>query len=297
MEMHQVRYFLAAARLLNFTRAAIECNVSQPSLTKAILKLEDEFGGPLFRRERARTHLTELGKAMLPHLQRTYDAAQAARQLARDMARAEVAPLSIGISHLVPDDDLVMVLRDLSERLSGIEIEIESGPEPQLVEAAVAGKLDVVIISLGAIPPERFDHWALYEDSFCIALAQDHSFARRDSIAPSEIEAETWIDFAGDGCAALAAFAGRHGAAISVRHHARNPGMVRQLVLAGLGCGWLPRGILPDPLVASPIRVPGCEISFVAAAVVGRRRSIGSDAFLRSCRARDWDRAPSGPNG
>ena len=64
MEMHQVRYFLAAARLLNFTRAAIECHVSQPSLTKAIQKLEDEFGAPLFRRERARTHLTELGKAI-----------------------------------------------------------------------------------------------------------------------------------------------------------------------------------------------------------------------------------------
>lgn len=291
MEMHQVRYFLAAARLLNFTRAAIECNVSQPSLTKAIIKLEEEFGGPLFRRERARTHLTELGKAMLPLLQRTFDAAQAARQLARDMGRAEVAPLSIGISHLVPDDGLVVILRDLSEKLSGIEIEIKSGTEPELVEAAIAGELDVVIISRRAIPVERFDNWPLYTDNFCIALTEDHRLARADSIAAADIEAEAWIDLAGDGCAALADFAAREGASISIKHHARSPGMVRQLVLAGLGCGWLPRGILPGPLVGSAIRIPGSEIEFVAAAVVGRRRSIGSDAFLRSCRARNWSPA------
>jgi DNA-binding transcriptional LysR family regulator len=73
MEMHQVRYFLAVARALNFTRAADECNVTQPSLTRAIQKLEDEFGGLLFRRERARTHLTDLGREMLPHLEQALD--------------------------------------------------------------------------------------------------------------------------------------------------------------------------------------------------------------------------------
>ena len=62
MEMHQVRYFLAVAEELNFTRAAEKCNVSQPSLSRAIQMLEHEFGGALFRRERGRTHLTELGQ-------------------------------------------------------------------------------------------------------------------------------------------------------------------------------------------------------------------------------------------
>lgn len=65
MEMHQVRYFLAVARTLNFTRAADECNVSQPSLTRAIDQLEAELGGDLFRRERP-TQFTELGRACIP---------------------------------------------------------------------------------------------------------------------------------------------------------------------------------------------------------------------------------------
>src|SRR6478752_6302835 len=57
MEMHQIRYFIAVAKTLNFTQAAKDCNVAQPSLSRAIKTLEDELGGALFRRERALTHL------------------------------------------------------------------------------------------------------------------------------------------------------------------------------------------------------------------------------------------------
>jgi DNA-binding transcriptional LysR family regulator len=79
MEMHQVRYFLAVARALNFTRAAEECHVAQPSLTRAIRQLEGELGGDLFRRERPQAQLTELGQRMLPLLKQCYDSAISAR--------------------------------------------------------------------------------------------------------------------------------------------------------------------------------------------------------------------------
>ena len=79
MEMHQVRYFVTLCETLNFTRAAEACHVAQPSLTKAIQKLEDELGGPLFSRERGLTHLTDLGRLMKPHLEAVYEASEAAR--------------------------------------------------------------------------------------------------------------------------------------------------------------------------------------------------------------------------
>ena len=75
MEMHQARYFVALCETLNFTRAAEKCNVTQPSLTRAIKLLEDELGGPLFNRERNQTHLTELGRLMEPHLREVLDQA------------------------------------------------------------------------------------------------------------------------------------------------------------------------------------------------------------------------------
>ena len=73
MEMHQVRYFLALAEELNFTRASERCNVTQPSLSRAIKLLEEELGGLLFHRERESTCLTDLGHMVLPHLQSVYD--------------------------------------------------------------------------------------------------------------------------------------------------------------------------------------------------------------------------------
>jgi hypothetical protein len=99
MEMHQVRYFLAVTRTLNFTRAADECNVTQPSLTRAIKQLEAELGGDLFRRERPAAQLTELGQRMHPLLQQCYDADPLHRPVAADSAsrpdQAAIQPAGI----------------------------------------------------------------------------------------------------------------------------------------------------------------------------------------------------------
>ena len=91
MEMQQVRYFLAVAEELNFTRASDKCNVTQPSLSRAIKLLEEELGGPLFRRERKSTHLTDLGNMVRPHLQSVYDHSMLAKHLSRDL-REKGAP-------------------------------------------------------------------------------------------------------------------------------------------------------------------------------------------------------------
>src|SRR5258706_16433975 len=96
MEMHQGRYFLAVARTLNFTRAAEECNVAQPSLTRAIRQLEEELGGDLFRRERPRAIMTELGERMHPLLKQCHDSALGARSLASSIKSGEVGALRLG---------------------------------------------------------------------------------------------------------------------------------------------------------------------------------------------------------
>ena len=98
MELHQVRYFLAVASLLNFTRAAEQCNVTQPALTKGVQKLEQELGGQLIYRERQLTQLTDLGKEVLPMLARTLASAEAVRRRAQEFQRKEVAPLKIGLA-------------------------------------------------------------------------------------------------------------------------------------------------------------------------------------------------------
>src|SRR5215213_3386288 len=98
MEMHQARYFVALCETLNFTRAAEKCNVTQPSLTRAIKLLEDELGGPLFNRERNQTHLTELGRMMEPHLREVTEQARSARARAASFFALRTARLKLGVA-------------------------------------------------------------------------------------------------------------------------------------------------------------------------------------------------------
>src|SRR2546429_3983985 len=113
MEMHQVRYFLAVARILNFTRAADECNVTQPSLTRAIKQLEAELGGDLFRRERPAAQLTELGQRMNPLLKQCYEAALGARSLASSFRTGDIGALRLALSHTLDMSILIPFLAEL----------------------------------------------------------------------------------------------------------------------------------------------------------------------------------------
>src|SRR5882757_645624 len=122
MEMHHVRYFLAVARLLNFTRAAEECNVAQPSLTRAIKQLEEEFGHELFRRERNLSHLTDFGRRMTPFLQQCYASAVAAKTLASSLKKGSVAPLSLAISRSISLSLIISHLTELSRAFDGLEL-------------------------------------------------------------------------------------------------------------------------------------------------------------------------------
>jgi DNA-binding transcriptional LysR family regulator len=93
MRLQQIRYFLALASTLNFTRAAEQCNVTQSALTKGVQRLEQELGGRLIYRERQPTQLTGLGKEVLPMLERALVCAEGARRKAQEFQRKAVAPL------------------------------------------------------------------------------------------------------------------------------------------------------------------------------------------------------------
>ncbi|MFK7943544.1 MAG: LysR family transcriptional regulator [Paracoccaceae bacterium] len=101
MEIHQMRYFVAMSEHLNFTHAAETCNVSQPALTRAIQKLEDELGGPLFRREGRRTHLTELGRMVRPRFEQALSLTDLARDEALDFSQTVNAKLAPTIHELM----------------------------------------------------------------------------------------------------------------------------------------------------------------------------------------------------
>ena len=143
MEMHQIRYFLAVARTLNFTRAAEECNVAQPSLTRAIRQLEGELGGDLFRRERPHAQLTELGNRMLPLLRQCYESALSARALAQAIKKGEVGSLRLAISSSIDPALVTPHVVELGKLFTGLDLKLLRGNGSEVLEYLKRGDVEL----------------------------------------------------------------------------------------------------------------------------------------------------------
>jgi DNA-binding transcriptional LysR family regulator len=289
MEMHQVRYFLAVARTLNFTRAAEECNVTQPSLTRAIQKLEDEFGGLLFRRERARTHLTDLGREMLPYLERTYEAAQAAKAIAKGIGKAQIAPLHLGVSASIRAPELDAVLAEMAATLPGLDLHLVCAGSPELIEQALDGALDVIIVERPDEAPDRLDAHPLYDLKYLVLFKAEHPLAAKEPLLLSDLHGEVFIERGLDGGARFRSACERAGVEPLFRHQVGDDQQLQRLVAAGLGAGLLPDGYdTIEGLVARALHDGGLAAQVILATISGRRRSPACDAFVRAVRARAW---------
>ena len=190
MEMHQVRYFLALTGTLNFTRAAEECHVAQPSLTRAIKQLEGELGAELFRRERNLTHLTEFGHRMQPMLQQCYDSAASAKALASSLKKGAVAPLSLAISTAINLALLVPDLTELMRAFKGLELRFLRGMREQVVDWLKKGDAEVAVAGALGESWDRLDIWPLFTERLFLAVSQEHPLAGRKSIDLAELANE-----------------------------------------------------------------------------------------------------------
>jgi LysR family transcriptional regulator, hydrogen peroxide-inducible genes activator len=178
MELHQVRYFVALARSMNFTRAAEHCNVTQPALTKAIQKLEYELGGPLVFRERQLTQLTDLGKLMMPMLVRTLSSIEAARSNAKEFKRKKVATLRVGLTPSISASILMKPLADVTRQVSGLQVELVEVDSSSVFDDLLGGEIGVALGSscIGS-RPERIDRWGLFDEKVFVACAADGRLA------------------------------------------------------------------------------------------------------------------------
>ena len=192
MEMHQVRYFLALSETLNFTRAAERCNVAQPSLTAAIKKLETELGGPLFRRERQRSHLTDLGRLMKPHLERIHATGEVARAEAMAFWDREKAPLRLGVMCTIGPERMVDLFARLRSEIPSVDVELKEAPGLALVAHLMDGDMDVALIGLPEYP-DRLDAKSLYTEKYVVAFPQGHRFEAMREVPLKELELEDYL--------------------------------------------------------------------------------------------------------
>ena len=291
METHQVRYFLALARTLNFTKAAEECNVAQPSLTRAIKNLEDELGGPLFHRERANTHLTELGRALLPHIEQSYLAAQSARALAQAFRRGDIARLRLGFTNSVSSHLFTDVLNGVRGGVPNFELAVEAGPEGQVRESMLRGDADLVVLGEGGPPHERVRIWPLFRERFHLIMAETHRLATKSSIMLADLDGEDIIERANCvGTERLRQLCAATGVMPRFRHRVDHVLQMLHLAQGKFGVGVAPRSTpLLEEIVARSIERADIDREVSLAIVVGRPFSAATDAFVKLARSRDWN--------
>jgi DNA-binding transcriptional LysR family regulator len=291
MEMHQVRYFLAVARLLNFTRAAEECHVAQPSLTRAIKQLEGELGGELFRRERNLTHLSDLGHRMLPLMQQCYDSAQAAKQVATSIKKGAITPLSIALPITVNIELLLPILTELVRAFPGLTLKFLRGDSASIVDHLKKGDAEVAIASRLPEVWDRLETWPIFSEPYLLVVSEGHAFAGLQSpVVPTELNKQRIFcrPYCEDFSAGLEYFQ-QSGIASERFHNAGSDSDFMTLLEAGLGIGFAPKSSAMSPRVRF-VDVEGFNMSRTVSvyAVAGRQRSAAASTFIKMLRAADW---------
>ncbi len=298
MEMHQIRYFLAVAEELNFTRAADRCHVAQPSLTRAIKLLEEELGGALFHRERANTHLTELGRSVQPHLQDAFVQSDVAKRIAHNFKTLKKLNLKLGIMCTIAPAELVGLIGAIRTRHPGIEVEMVDASARELNDKLLDGEIDVAIYCL---PADEVSDKLLLRPLFCermmIVLHPEHKLAMRNAIRVIDLDGESYVnrakcEFRGY----VGAFFHEHGASCEVVFRSERDDWVLAMIACGQGFGFMPENCVSNAgVVTRPLIKPEIwrEVNLVT--IRGRPHSPAVAALVKEATRIDWRSDPRLP--
>ena len=265
MELHQLRYFLAVARTKNFSRAAEQCHVAQPSLSQQIMKLEAELGERLFERTKREVALTPAGDLLTAHAERVLaevDLACAGVRELRGLVRGRV---TLGVLPTVAPYFLPQRLRTFSAKFPAVEVVVHEDTTDRLAAAVLAKEIDLALVSppverKGLVAEEFFD------EKLLVALPAAHPLADKRRLTLDDLEQEAFILMKEGHCLAGQAlqFCRLNGFAPRVSFRSAQI----ETVLAFVAKGW---GVSVVPEMACRRPTPGVRFR----ALAGMTRSIG----------------------
>ena len=292
MEMHQVRYFLATASELNFTKAAERCNVTQPSLTRAIKQLEDELGGDLFRRERPQAQLTELGQRLYPLLKQCYESALGARAMASAIKSGEVGTLKLALSRTINLELITSHLAELGRLFNRLELKLLRGTAVEVLELLRTGDAELAIAGDLGDGWDRLDRWPLFSEEFGLIVNAKHRLASSASIEVDDLRQERWLRRPYcEEAQATASLLRSHNLELEHGHDLTSERDLIALLEADLGIAFVPRSTShPATLKQAPINGLKLRRTVYFYGIAGRQRTAVASAILKMLRAADWSR-------
>ncbi len=244
MNLQEIRYLVAVAEHRHFGRAASACNVSQPTLSSQIRKLEIELGVTLLERTNKRVELTQVGSQILQHARRAIFESQQMEAVARAARDPLVGSLKLGVIPTLAPDLMPLILKPLRQSFPGLSLELWEDQTRSLIDGLRNHRLDAALL---ATPPEspEITEIALFDEPLLAVLPLNHRLAQAKKITEESIAKELLV-LADGNCLAnqvLAACGAKHGA-----HHHGMPGSMQastvetlvNLVAAGFGTTLLP---------------------------------------------------------
>jgi len=290
MEMHQVRYFLAAAKALSFTRAAEVCHVSQPALTTAVKKLEAQLGSPLFHREGRHIALTAFGRRMQPHLGQIVEQAKAAESLAKDFRLLDQVPVRLGVMSTIGPMRLAGLLAAFEQQSPGVDTTVRDGAPEALAAQLDADELDMAILNPLDGLGENYRAEPLYTERYMVLLPPEHPLRERNALALSDLSEQPYVDrLSCEMREMVMGVCDEMGVKLYARFRSEREDWVQAMVMANVGFAFMPEYSVTHPdSIRRPLADPVVERTISLITVPGRKHSAPVAAFIRTIRGHRW---------
>ena len=189
MTLTELRYVVTLAREKHFGRAAERCHVSQPTLSVAVKKLEEELGIPLFERSKSSIRVTETGQRIIEQAQRVLDQVGQIRDMAQDGKNQLNSPLKVGAIYTIGPYLFPHLLPQLRRAAPEMPLYIEENYTASLRQKLRHSELDAIIIALPFEEPEVVT-LPLYDEPFVVLLPAGHPLTKEDKLTPEQLARE-----------------------------------------------------------------------------------------------------------
>jgi LysR family transcriptional regulator, hydrogen peroxide-inducible genes activator len=242
MEMHQLRYAVAVARLRNFSRAAESCHVSQPSLSQAVAKLEEELGERIFERGRGGVVVTRQGAAFLERARRILDEVSMAMRDAGEAGGGLRGELRVGVLPTIAPYLLPSAVRAFRASHPEMRILLQEDTTASLSRALMDDEIDLAIVSAPVSEPQ-VESTVLFDEELLLALPADHPLARRATVSAKMLDDEALLVMKPGHCLGdeVLGFCERHQIGGGVAFRSAQLETLFAMVEAGLGISLVPR--------------------------------------------------------
>ncbi|MEM7267718.1 MAG: LysR family transcriptional regulator [Pseudomonadota bacterium] len=293
MEFRQIRYFLAACDHMNFTRAAENCAVSQPALTVAIRKLEEELGGPLFVRQAGGISLTPLGQVMRTHLARVEETRQAAHGAAAEALSEEMEHIQLGLMCTIGPKLISGAFAEWRQRAPRTELVLHDVWSMRATELLLSGAIDCALMASRTPLPDRFEARSLMSEEFELAAATNHALLVKAELMASDLASTHYLDrlrceFRDTVISTL----GEQDVTLDVTIKSEREDWLQSLVARGDGVTMLPRNsIVVEGVATRPVEGLRFNRDIQIVTVRGRpQRKVVAD-FVEFMTAFEWPEA------